>query len=206
MDDLPPNHHANYRQFGGPFGYVAGLTMIAGRGRDARLAAELASMAPGHHAVDIGCGPGPAVRLAARRGASVVGVDPAAPMLRLARLLTRLRPPTGAVDWQLAGAEALPLDDASADACWSIASVHHWPDLDAGLAEVRRILRPGGRFVAIEKRTADDASGLASHGWTAPQAETCARMLREVGFSSAEVTNHDLGRRRVVAVTAVAAG
>lgn len=206
MADLPPNHHADYRQFGGAFGYVAGLTMIAGRGRDADLVAELATLDATHRIVDVGCGPGTAVRRAARTAAYVIGVDPAVPMLRLARILTRLRPPPGQVSWQLGGAEALPVADASTDVCWSIASVHHWPDLDAGLAEVRRILRPGGVFIAVEKRTTDDAAGLASHGWTRQQAETCARMLGDVGFVSTDAADHDLGRRHVVAVTATAPG
>jgi ubiquinone/menaquinone biosynthesis C-methylase UbiE len=48
--------------------------------------------------------------------------------------------------------------------------VHHWHDLDAGLAEVRRVLRPSGRFLAIERQVEPGATGLASHGWTAEQA------------------------------------
>ncbi|MDH5520948.1 MAG: methyltransferase domain-containing protein, partial [Acidimicrobiia bacterium] len=91
MADLPPNHHAHYRQFGGLFGYLAGLTMIVGRGRDARLVADLASVGPGDVVVDIGCGPGTAARQAAARGARVVGLDPSAPMLRLAQLISRFR-------------------------------------------------------------------------------------------------------------------
>ena len=63
-------------------------------------------------------------------------------------------------------AEALPVADDSVSVVWSIACVHHWADIDAGLREVRRILRSGGRWVAIERRSQPDARGLASHGWT----------------------------------------
>ncbi|MDH3679927.1 MAG: class I SAM-dependent methyltransferase [Acidimicrobiia bacterium] len=200
MTDLPPNHHAHYRQFSGVFGYLAGFTMIIGRGRDARLVAEIANMDASEHVLDIGCGPGTAARLAAGRGARVTGVDPAEPMLRIARLLTRLARPAGDIDWVRASAERLTLLDDSVTLCWSLASVHHWPDLTAGLSEVQRVLRPGGSFIALEKRTQPGATGNASHGWTPDQADAFAEMLTDQGFTSAEVSNHDLGRRRVVVV------
>ena len=202
MADLPPNHHADYPQFSGLFGHVAGLTMIIGRGRDAQLVADLCDLQPNDRALDIGCGPGTAVRHVAERCASVTGVDPAEPMLRLARVLTRLRRPSGEIDWVQAGAEDLTLPDESFTACWSLASVHHWPDLTGGIDEVKRVLAPNGTFVAIEKRTEPEATGNASHGWTSDQAAAFAGMLTEHGFSSTEVTDHELGRRSVVAVTA----
>ena len=202
MSDLAPNHHAHYRQFSGAFGYVAGLTMTVGRGRDARLVADIANIGAADHVLDIGCGPGTAARLAARRGARVTGVDPAEPMLSLARLLTKFPRPAGEIEWVRAGAENLTLPDDSVTVCWSLASVHHWPDLDGGLSEVHRVLGPGGTFIALEKRTEAGATGNATHGWTSDQAETFAAMLPDQGFESAEVLNHDLGRRRVVTVTA----
>ena len=201
MTDLPPNHHADHRQFCGAFGYVAGLTMIAGRGRDARLVAELAEVGPDDVVVDLGCGPGTAARVAAGHGSRVTGVDPAEPMLRLARLLTRFNRPEGELEWLCAGAEDLPVPDDSVTVCWSLASVHHWPDLDGGLSEVKRVLGDGATFIAIEKRAEPGATGTASHGWTSDQAHTCAAMLSDLGFVSAGVSNHDLGRRQVVAVT-----
>ncbi len=201
MTELAPNHHADYRQFSGVFGYVAGLTMIIGRGADARLVTRIADLDEGDHVLDIGCGPGTAVRLAARDGVRLTGVDPAEPMLRLARLLTRLRRPDGRVEWVCAGAEDLKLPDESVTVCWSLASVHHWPDLDGGLSEVHRVLTPGGKFVALEKRTVPGAKGNASHGWTGQQADAFGAMLTDHGFEEVEVANHDLARRRVVVVT-----
>ncbi len=202
MPELPPNHHADYRQFSGAFGYVAGLTMIVGRGRDARLVADIAKLNAADHVLDVGCGPGTAVRFAARDGIRVTAVDPAEPMLGLARLLTRLRRPAGRIDWLCARAEDLTLPDDSVTVCWSLASVHHWPDLQRGLSEVKRVLRSSGTFIALEKRTQPGATGNASHGWTPDQANRFAAMLTDHGFESADVSNHDLGRRPVVAVTA----
>ena len=205
-ENLPPNHHADHRQFGGPLGYLAGLTMVAGRGADARLVADLAAVGPDDRVVDIGCGPGTAAREATARGATVSGVDPSAPMLRLARLVTALRRTDGPLDWIEAGAEDIPLADDSVSVCWSLKAVHHWPDLDAGLAEVKRILRPGGRFVVLENCADVGATGTASHGWTPQQAGRFAELLVADGYGDVVTAEHESGRRRVVTVGGRAPG
>src|SRR4051812_14771860 len=105
-----PNHHADHAGFSGAAGLVAALSMIAGRGGDARLAIRLSRLEPRHVVIDIGCGPGVAARHAARLGASVTGVDPAPIMLRVARLLTRR---SARVRYVEGAAEALPAADGS---------------------------------------------------------------------------------------------
>jgi ubiquinone/menaquinone biosynthesis C-methylase UbiE len=192
-----PNHHAHHAPFSGPMGVVAALSMITGRGQDAEDAIRLSGLAAGEVVVDIGCGPGAAVRQAARAGACAIGVDPAPIMLRTARLLTRR-----GVSYRAGAAEHLPVDDGAAQVAWSIATVHHWRDLDAGLREVRRVLVPGGRFVAIERHTHPGAHGLASHGWTDEQAAAFAARCEEHGFVDARVDRHRGRRRSTVSVTA----
>ncbi len=198
---LPPNHHAHFPGFAGVGGLVAALTFTVGRGDDADLAIDIAGVGPGDDVVDIGCGPGVAARRAAARGAaSVAGIDPAAVMLRVARLRAR-RP---SVRYLVGTAEELPLPDGSATVAWSLATVHHWDDIDRGLAEVRRVLRPGGRFLVIERQVQPGASGLSSHGWTPAQADLFAEQCRSAGFSGPEVEQHRLrgGRRPVLSVLA----
>ena len=88
---LPPNHHAHHPGFAGPTGLLAAITFSIRRGADADLAVDLAGVGVGDDVVDIGCGPGVAARRAAARGASsVVGVDPAAVMRRVARAVSSL--------------------------------------------------------------------------------------------------------------------
>jgi SAM-dependent methyltransferase len=194
-----PNHHADYPGFAGPGGFLAGLSMTFGRAGDAELAERLTDTQPGDRVVDVGCGPGTAVRHAARLGATVTGVDPAPVMLRLARRLTRRR---DRITLCQGTAEALPLPDGSATVLWSIATVHHWSDLDRALDEVGRVLEAGGRFVAIERRSRPGATGHASHGWTDEQAEEFADLCRTAGFDEVRVERHTHGRRTVVAVIA----
>jgi SAM-dependent methyltransferase len=200
LTDFPPNHHGGARQFDGMFGYLAGLTMMVGRGSDARLATHIADLSSADRLVDIGCGPGTAVRIAGRCGAETIGIDPSRAMLRVARLVTFLRRRAGRSRWLQDGAERISLPDASTTVCWSLASVHHWPDLHAGIGEVRRILEPGGQFIALEKRTRAGAAGHASHGWTAAQAARFAHLLTMADFDDVRVADHDLGRRGVVTV------
>ena len=80
----------------------------------------------------------------------------------------------------------------------------HWKDIDLSLAEARRVLRTGGRLVAIERHTEPGARGLASHGWTGDQAEAFAEKCRAHGFVDARIDHNTMGRRATIAVTGVA--
>jgi ubiquinone/menaquinone biosynthesis C-methylase UbiE len=195
---LAPNHHAHFPGFSGPSGLLLAVALSAGRDADGQLATELTATGPGDDLIDIGCGTGAAARLAATRGATAVGVDPASQMRRVGRWLT----PRRNVRFLDGSAEALPVADASASVAWSLACVHHWADLDAGLTEVHRVLRPGGRFLAMERHTAPGADGLASHGWTDAQADAFADLCRAAGFEQVGVERHQAGRKPVIAVLA----
>jgi SAM-dependent methyltransferase len=197
-----PNHHAHLPGFAGPAGFIAAITMLPGGEANARLAERLSELTAGDAVADIGCGPGTAARRAARLGASVIGIDPASVMLRVARLLTRRS--ARVVRYVRGNAEALPVPDSSVSVAWSIACVHHWADLDAGLREVSRILKPGGRLVAIERLSRPGAKGLASHGWTPEQASAFADRCGAHGFTDARIGRHGDGRGAKMSVTATA--
>ena len=197
-----PNHHAHFPGFAGPAGFLAAATMVLGRKENARLAERLSELAAGDAVADIGCGPGTAARHAASLGATVVGIDPAPVMLRFARFLTRRSPQE--VRYVQGSAEALPLPASSVSVAWSIACVHHWADVDDGLREARRVLRPGGRLVAIERLSRPGATGLASHGWTTGQAEAFADRCLAHGFTGVKTSEQAGGRKPTVSVRATA--
>ncbi len=195
-----PNHHGDHRGFSGLSGLGAAISMLFGRGGMARLAAQAASVTGSDVVVDIGCGPGVAARAAARRGATVTGVDPAGVMLEVARVVTWRRPRPA---WVQGTAEALPIPDGSATVAWSLVAVHHWVELDRGLAEVRRVLAPGGRLVAIERRAEPGATGHASHGWTESQADRFLEHCQAAGLTTpTPVERHHLGRQDVLVAQA----
>ena len=194
----PPNHHGGHAGFSGASAYLYAAMFALKGGPAAQLAVRLSGVGPGDHVVDIGCGPGTAVRAALGAGATGVGVDPSRELLRVAGWLTRRR----GAQWLEGAAESLPVPDGSATVVWSLACVHHWHDLDQGLAEVHRVLRPGGRFVAIERQVAAGADGLASHGWTRDQAERFAEMCEAAGLVDAQVELCPGGKEQRLAVLA----
>ena len=199
-DTLVPNHHAHHPGFSGISGLVAAIAFTRGRDRDAELALRLADLHAGDRLVDVGSGPGVAARRAASLGAEVVAVDPAAVMLRVGRLTNR----ADGLRYALGSADSLPVPDAWATVVWSLAAVHHWPDIDAALAEIRRVLAPGGRFVAIERHVAAGAHGLASHGWTRGQADAFAERCETLGLA-ASIGEHAEGNRgAALSVVAIA--
>lgn len=197
---MPINHHADHPGFTGLVGVLCGLAfLIVGRAK-ARLAADITGVGPADHVVDVGCGPGTAARLAARRGARVTGVDPAPAMLRVARLIS-VRSPD--ITWSEGTAERLPVADGSATVVWALATVHHWQDVENGVSEAHRVLGGGGRLIAIERQSPVGATGLASHGWTEQQAASFAALCRNTGFVDVCAERNGTGRKDVWVVSAM---
>lgn len=141
--------------------------------------------------VEIGFGPGVGVRLAAarvRRGL-VAGVDPSSMMLRRARWRNRRAMRRGRVDLRRGIVARLPWLDGTFTHAWSVNTFFEWPDPAAGLVEVARVLRPGGRLAlttqarwahdderAVEAVTARALALLAAAGFDT--LETVHRRMR----------------------------
>ena len=172
--------------------------MVFGRSDATALAVRLSSPIVTDHLVDIGCGPGSAARTVARQVALVTGVDPATVMLRFARAI----PSPRNARWIHADVESLPLTEGEANVIWAIATVHHWKDLDLAVREIRRVLAPGGRFVATEREIAPDAVGHASHGWLPEHGEQFAGMCRTAGFLDVTHSREVSGDSQFIAVVA----
>ena len=113
-----------------------------------RRALDLAAAAnPAPAAIlDVGCGTGALLRAAADRfpAATRTGIDAAAQMIKIA---SEADP---AARLLMAPAEDLPFDDDAFDLVVSSNSFHHWPDQQAGIAEIGRVLRPGGALVLVD--------------------------------------------------------
>src|SRR5215213_8425913 len=113
-------------------------------------AADLAALRPGGRALDVACGTGDlAIELARRVGPSgtVVGSDFSEAMLE------RARAKSSGVRWEWANALELPYADGEFDAATVSFGARNFSDLDRGLAEMARVVRPGGRVVVLEITT-----------------------------------------------------
>lgn len=134
--------------------------LIGAEDCDRNLLPALEAIRPltGARVVDVGTGTGRIARLVVARAAHVVGVEPSAAMLAIAR---RHLEAMGVGSWELhqGSADRLPVPDASADvavAAWVLGHTRHWHPQDwrtriaAGLAEMDRALVPAGTLVLLE--------------------------------------------------------
>lgn len=110
---------------------------------------ELLDVQPGHHVLEVGYGPGGLIELLATRSPAtkICGVDPSAVMQRSASRRNRRAIASGRVELRLGSASDTGLPDAAFDRVVSVHTVALWPDLDAGLRELRRVTRPDGILV-----------------------------------------------------------
>ena len=131
--------------------WLLGDDLHPGGERATSRLAELAGLQAGERVVDVAAGPGTTARLLARRyGADVTGVELGAATVERARALTR----EDGVRFVCGDAEALPLADGDFDVALSECSLCTFPDQPRAVAEMTRVVRPGGR-IAIADVTAD---------------------------------------------------
>lgn len=102
---------------------------------------RLATAAAPATALDVGCGEGRFCRMLRANGIATVGVDPTEALIDRARA----RDPAG--DYRLGRGEALDLPDAGFDLVVSYLSLIDMPDVAAAIAEMARVLRPGGTLL-----------------------------------------------------------
>jgi ubiquinone/menaquinone biosynthesis C-methylase UbiE len=143
LDGIPEDSIASFAGTGNPF--------------------SLGALRPGEHVVDVGCGAGIDSLIAARMvgpGGSVVGVDMTPAMLDRARASAE-RGAFSNVRFHEGFAESIPVADGWADVVISNGLLNLVPDKFAGLQEMARVLKPGGRLqigdILVQKPVGDKA-------------------------------------------------
>jgi ubiquinone/menaquinone biosynthesis C-methylase UbiE len=131
---------------------LVGLDEFHLRGREATLSlARRLSLAGGERVLDIGSGiGGPARRLASLAAVDVVGVDLTPAYVDLANALSRLVGLEARVRFEVADALSLPFPDARFDVAWTQHVQMNIADKDRFLAEIFRVLVPGGRLALYD--------------------------------------------------------
>jgi len=119
-------------------------TMTLGLDRRWRRAAAEAVVRPGDRVLDACCGTGDLALAALKAGGRVTGLDFSE------RMLERAHKKSSEVEWVRGDALALPFDDGAFDAATVGFGVRNLDDLERGLAELRRVLRLGGRLAILE--------------------------------------------------------
>jgi ubiquinone/menaquinone biosynthesis methyltransferase len=118
---------------------------------------RLAEIRQGHAVLDLACGTGDLAFLAASAGARVAGLDITPRMVELARHAARTHPAGGRVAWMVGDMGALPVPSASVDRVTTGYGLRNVPDLAAAMAEIHRVLRPGGRLCSLDFNRPENA-------------------------------------------------
>jgi demethylmenaquinone methyltransferase/2-methoxy-6-polyprenyl-1,4-benzoquinol methylase len=163
---------ASQREVGAMFDRISGVydvmnAVISGfqeprwRGR----AVAMAGLEPGGSAIDVATGTGKVARSLKDRvgpGGRVLGVDLAPRMIDRARAAYGRRP---GVEFLVGDAMQLPVEDAIFDAATIAFGMRNLPDYERGFAEMRRVVRPGGRVVCLEIARPDHLVARLSRVW-----------------------------------------
>jgi SAM-dependent methyltransferase len=168
--------------------------------RRPRLVRDAIAAAPGEHIMDVGCGPGfylAELIDAVGPDGWMMGVDLSADMLAAA---ARRCEGHDNIELRAADATALPVDDASLDAAFSVQVLEYVPDVTAALAEMHRGLKQGGRLVVwdvdwatVSWRSSDQGrmtrvlSAWDEHLAHPSLPRTLAADMRRAGFADVQV-------------------
>jgi SAM-dependent methyltransferase len=158
-----------------------------------------AKLPPGGVVIDVGCGTGralPALRNAVGPEGVVIGLDLTPQMLGVAQRHGRAQH----AHLVVADARQLPLPDASVDAVFAAGLIMHLPDTDAGLHQLARVTRPGGRLVLFHP--SGRAALAARHGRTLRDDEPLseAPLRRSTDHTGWRLTSYDDPPHRFLAI------
>lgn len=166
---------------------------------------------PGERVVDIGAGMGAGAVRAAAAGAHVIAVEPTPFMRRTLtarRAVSRHRTNLEVID---GAAERIPADDHSIDAVMAVNTMHHWVDVERGVAEIARVLRPGGRILLVDEDFDDpthpDHERFGSdrdhdhHGFTMVDADQMSGLFGAVGLDDVDASRRAIAGRPAIGVS-----
>jgi demethylmenaquinone methyltransferase/2-methoxy-6-polyprenyl-1,4-benzoquinol methylase/phosphoethanolamine N-methyltransferase len=149
----PETSGATIRWWAPAYDAVAWLTSLGQEKNIRKQALKIAALKPGEKVLDVGSGTGTlgvAAWRKVRPDGEVTGIDASPEMVELARRKAKKK--GSGAQFRVAPIESLPFDDASLDVVLSTFMLHHLPDdvKTKGFAEIARVLKPGGRFVAVD--------------------------------------------------------
>jgi SAM-dependent methyltransferase len=161
---------------------------------------DAAHLTSDSRALEVGCGPGHVTAMMAESGATVTGVDLVPAMIEMARTL---HPD---IEFAEANAEQLPFADDAFDVVLINFVIHHFARPDVVCTEIRRVLKPGGRFVFagpieqfgfgafIEGLATHHTMAVLAHGplYLEATREDYENLVKDAGFASYDVAVHQL--------------
>ncbi len=184
------------RHFSAPRGILGQMAARYTNRLNARMhatALRALAPAPGEQALEIGFGRGHTLRALADRVApgAVTGVDPSATRIEQARRSYPYLVEARRLELAHGTAEALPFAEGCFDLACSIDTIYGWTSPQAGLAEIGRVLRPGGRLAlvfhpweALQRRRSGQGTEVRLY------AHALRQLLETAGFCEVRVQLH----------------
>ena len=160
--------------------------------------ADLARIQPGENVLDVGCGTGTlALDVAPRVGTTgrVIGIDPGDQ--QIARARSKAAQHNWPIEFQVGVIEHLDFPDQTFDVVLSTIMMHHLSDTlkRQGLAEIARVLKPGGRLVIADfKRPEERPTQPVRFGAGGSRILDLAALVKEAGFTQVETEEMQLPR------------
>jgi ubiquinone/menaquinone biosynthesis C-methylase UbiE len=173
-------------------GWFIDTFMFRGQWRELRQkTAKLARIQPGDKVLDVGCGTGTmALEVARRAGRAgrVTGIDPSSE--QIARARSKEARHNVPIDFQIGVIEHLPHPDQTFDVVLSTLMMHHVPAplKRQGLAEIARVLKPGGRLIIADFKPKKERQGQAARFHAGGSSmQDLAAMISDAGFEQLEM-------------------
>src|SRR5205085_4374236 len=165
----------------GVMGRLGGIIMARTNEDCGVWVAGLLEIGPGDSVLEVGFGPGVVIQHLSKLASAghVAGIDPSREMVEQARARNKAAIETGRVDLRRGSVESLPFDDNAFDKALAVNSMQVWPDSTAGLREMRRVMKPGGRLA------------LGFTPYSGQQNQGLTPTLTAAGFTKATVVEKD---------------
>ena len=190
-----------YDQFVNPtglMGHLVGYALAFKNRERSEWVMALLDLKPSDRVLEIGFGPGADIQRASRLASFIAGLDHSEVMVRQASKRNSAAIREGRVDLKLGDAGQLPFADAHFDCVFAINSAQFWKPLPKALAEINRVLKPGGRvLLAIQPRNKN-----ATDETTRQVAAGMSKALTSAGFAD---VHNEFKPMRPVSTTAVQA-
>jgi ubiquinone/menaquinone biosynthesis C-methylase UbiE len=182
------------RKPSGLLGQIVARVMARETANENDFALDLLQLQPEDDVLEIGCGHGETLAKCANvvsRG-SLYGIDFSPVMHGHARRRHRRLVAEKRIEFHLGSSDRLPFDDQSFDKVFAVHTIYFWKTPLDHLAEARRVLKPGGRFV-LGFRPAEDAGFRVTYPseiyHIRPEAEV-AKLARDAGFEAVDLVRH----------------